>query len=323
MSKTLLTQGFSALKKNVEEVVILTDNRILELMFTALLCKGHILLNDIPGVGKTLLAKTFARSLDLTFQRIQFTPDLLPSDVTGINYYNQKENEFVFLPGPVFSQILLADEINRATPRTQSSLLECMQEATVTVDGKTRELQQPFLVIATQNPLEMEGTFPLPEAQLDRFFLSLSLGYPQHQEEKEMVLRFLNYDPLKKIKAVMNASHLLPLQEWVSQIHYSQPVLDYTLQVSRKTREISGVRLGSSPRGSLYLARAAQALAGVRGRAYVLPDDVQDTAVPILAHRILPDITSSLHEKTGASLVEQAIRDIEVPIGPFHKESPA
>lgn len=322
MSQTGITDLFSALKKKVEEVVILNDPRVLELMFTCLLCRGHILLNDIPGVGKTLLAHTFARSLNLTFQRIQFTPDLLPSDVTGLNYYNQKENEFVFLPGPVFSQILLADEINRATPRTQSSLLECMQEATVTVDGKTRKLQEPFLVLATQNPLEMEGTFPLPEAQLDRFFMCLQLGYPQLRREKEMIRRFLNHNPLKTVTPVIDSSALIPLQEEISRIYYSEPVMDYTLQLSRKTRELPGIRLGSSPRGSLYLARSAQALAGVRGRDYVIPDDVQDTAIPVLAHRILPDITSSLHEKTGATLIRQILEDVAVPLGSFHQESP-
>lgn len=319
--ETCLSSLFKRLEDTIREVVVLKETRILELMTVALLSQGHILLDDIPGVGKTLLARTFARALDLTFQRIQFTPDLLPSDVTGLNYYNQRENAFVFLPGPVFCNILLADEINRATPRTQSSLLECMQENTVTVDGKTRTITPPFIVIATQNPLEMEGTFPLPEAQLDRFLLNLKIGYPTLEGEKEIIHRFLNQDPLKRVEPIPMERELLSLQEEIAKIHYSPLVLDYTLAITRKTREISHIRLGSSPRGSLYLARAAQALAGVRGRDYVLPDDVQDTAIPVLAHRILPDIASSLHEKTGEDLLKEVLESIEVPIGPFQKES--
>lgn len=311
---------FQQLQETIRRVVVLKDLKVLELMSVALLCQGHILLDDIPGVGKTLLAQTFARALNLSFKRIQFTPDLLPSDVTGLNYYNQKENAFVFLPGPVFCNILLADEINRATPRAQSSLLECMQEGTVTVDGKTRQISPPFLVIATQNPLEMEGTFPLPEAQLDRFLLNLKLGYPTSEGEKEMIQRFLNQDPLQEIDPIIREEDLLRLKKEISTIYYSPIVLDYALAITRKTREISQIRLGSSPRGSLYLARAAQALAGVRGRDYVLPDDVQDAAIPVLSHRILPDISSSLHEKTGEELIKQVLESIEVPIGPFDKE---
>lgn len=316
-----LSKTFKALEETIKRVVVLKDRRVLELMFVALLGQGHILLDDIPGVGKTLLARTFAYSLDLSFKRIQFTPDLLPSDVTGLNYYSQKENAFIFLPGPVFSHILLADEINRATPRTQSSLLESMQEGTVTIDGETRTIASPFLVIATQNPLEMEGTFPLPEAQLDRFLFSLKLGYPSLQGEREIIHRFLHRDPLKDITPILKAEDLAPLKEEISKIHYSQVVLDYLLSITRKTREVSQIRLGSSPRGSLYLARSAQILAGIRGRDYVLPDDVQDTAIPVLAHRILPATLSSLHEKTGEEIIQHVLESIEVPIGPFNKES--
>lgn len=311
---------FNSLQKTIGEVVVLKETRVLELMFTALLCKGHILLDDIPGVGKTLLARTFAKTLDLSFSRIQFTPDLLPSDVTGINYYNQKENKFVFLPGPVFSHLLLADEINRATPRTQSSLLECMQESTVTVDGKTRPIGVPFLVIATQNPIEMEGTFPLPEAQLDRFFMCLKLGYPTLNGEKKIVLRFLNQDPLKTLGPIIKREEIMAWEKDLLKVFFSKPVLDYALKITRKTRELHGVRLGCSPRGSLYLARAAQALAAVRGRDYVLPDDVQDTAIPVLSHRILPDISSSLHEPTGEEAIREILETITVPIGPFKEE---
>ena len=257
----------------------MADEQILELMLTAVTCGGHILLHDVPGVGKTLLARTFAKALGLSFNRIQFTPDLLPTDVTGINYFNQKTREFEFRPGPVFTNILLADEINRATPRTQSSLLECMQEATVTVDGVTREIGFPFLVLATENPMEMEGTFPLPEAQLDRFFMCLQLGYPEREGEKTIIRRFINNDPLQEVEPVATVEDLVKLRNLAAKVRFAEPVLDYLLSITRETRETEGVRLGVSPRGTLYFARAAQALALLRGRDYVIPDDIQDVAV--------------------------------------------
>jgi MoxR-like ATPase len=312
-------------RDNVESVVVLEDRAVVDYLLVALICRGHVLLNDVPGVGKTLLCRTFARSLDLDFKRIQFTPDLLPSDVVGINFYNQRESEFEFRPGPVFTNVVLADEINRATPRTQSSLLECMQEATVTVDGVTRQMEKPFLVIATQNPVEMEGTFPLPEAQMDRFLMCLGLGYPSSDREREMVLRFLDADPLSQVRPVASRDDIETLERASAEVSFSSPVMDYALALSRVTRSLDGVRLGVSPRGSLFLCRCARALALVRGRSYVIPDDVQELAVPVLAHRIVPDVSSSLFESGEASIVRQALARIPVPVGearPFEETSP-
>ena len=302
-------------RKNVESVVVLEDRAIVDYLLVALICRGHVLLNDVPGVGKTLLCRTFARSLDLGFKRIQFTPDLLPSDVVGINFYNQKKSEFEFRPGPVFAHVVLADEINRATPRTQSSLLECMQEGTVTVDGVTRDLDKPFLVIATQNPVEMEGTFPLPEAQMDRFLICLSLGYPGSEREREIVLRFLDSDPLSQTAPVISHDDIDALERAAAGVSFSAPVMDYALAVSRITRSLEGVRLGVSPRGSLFLCKCARALALVRGRSYVIPDDVQELAVPVLAHRIVPDVSSSLFDSGAAAIVQQALARVAVPVG--------
>jgi len=300
--------------RTVREVVVMADEEILELMLTAVICEGHILLHDVPGVGKTLLARTFAKALGLSFNRIQFTPDLLPTDITGINYFNQKTREFEFRPGPVFTNILLADEINRATPRTQSSLLECMQEATVTVDGVTREIGFPFLVLATENPMEMEGTFPLPEAQLDRFFMCLQLGYPEWEGEKTIVRRFLNNDPLQEIKPVATIEDLVKLRNLAAKVRFAEPVLDYLLAITRETREMDGVRLGVSPRGTLYFARAAQALALLRGRDYVIPDDLQDVAVPVLAHRLLLETTFSLQDVSRGELIKTILARVDVPL---------
>ncbi|HHX74687.1 MAG TPA: AAA domain-containing protein [Firmicutes bacterium] len=304
----------AAFFQSIRNVVVLPDENILEKMLAALICGGHILLHDVPGVGKTLLARTFSRALGLSFSRIQFTPDLLPTDVTGINYFNQKTREFEFRPGPVFTNILLADEINRATPRTQSSLLECMQEATVTVDGETRKIGFPFLVLATENPLEMEGTFPLPEAQLDRFFMCLNLGYPGFEGEKAIVRRFLNDDPLEEVEAVATVEDLLTLKKLAAEVRFSEPVLNYMLTIARETRNMDGVRLGVSPRGTLYYARAAQALALLRGRNYVIPDDLQELAVPVLAHRLLLEMSASLQDVSRAELIKKVVSSVDVPL---------
>ncbi len=304
-----------ALYDTVRTVVVLQDDSVLDLMLVALMTGGHILFDDVPGVGKTLLARSFALALGLKFGRIQFTPDLLPSDITGLNFYNQRNGDFEFRPGPVFTNILLADEINRATPRTQSSLLECMQEATVTVDGSTRSLDAPFMVIATQNPVEMEGTFPLPEAQMDRFLLCLRLGYPDEKNEREISLRFMNADPVADIKPAVTAGDISVLRQAPAQVHMSPEVLDYAVGVARATRDLEGIRLGASPRGALFLARAAQALAAARGRSHVLPDDVQDAAVPVLGHRLIPDVDSALYGVTGAELVRQVLMQVDVPVG--------
>lgn len=300
--------------RTVREVVVMADEGILELMLAAVICEGHILLHDVPGVGKTLLARTFAKALGLSFNRIQFTPDLLPTDITGINYFNQKTREFEFRPGPVFTNILLADEINRATPRTQSSLLECMQEATVTVDGVTRKIGFPFLVLATENPMEMEGTFPLPEAQLDRFFLCLQLGYPEWEGEKTIVRRFLNHDPLQEVQPVASVEDLVKLRNLAAKVRFAEPVLDYLLAITRKTRETDGVRLGVSPRGTLYFARAAQALALLRGRDYVIPDDLQAVAVPVLAHRLLLETSFSLQDVSRGEIIKKVLAEVDVPL---------
>lgn len=307
----------SRLHQAVEAVVVLEEETKVDLMLVALLCGGHVLLNDVPGVGKTLLAKTFARCLGLDFGRIQFTPDLLPSDVTGLNFYNQKISEFEFRPGPIFTHILLADEINRATPRTQASLLECMQEATVSMDGVTRNLPRPFMVIATQNPVEMEGTFPLPEAQLDRFLMCIELGYPSLEGEGEIIRRFLSEDPLEEVEPFLREDELEDMRQAVKTVGLSRPAMDYVLSVARRTRTLKGVRLGSSPRGSLYLARCAQAWAALQGRSFVLPDDVKAVAAPVLGHRLLPDVESSLHALDGAELVQEALAEVPVPVGDY------
>ncbi len=253
-----------------------------------LFCGGHILLEDVPGTGKTTLAKALSRSIDgMAFTRVQFTPDLLPGDLTGGNIYNQKTQEFIFRPGPVFTNILLADEINRATPRTQSSLLECMEEGQVTVDGETRRLEQPFFVVATQNPVEIQGTFPLPEAQLDRFFMRLAMGYPQKESERQMLNAFVRENPLDSLEPVMSREELLEGRRQVREIRAGEAVQDYILAIVEATRSHEKIRLGVSPRGSLALLRAAQAWAGISGRDYVIPDDVKAVCCDVFSHRLL------------------------------------
>lgn len=307
-------QGFAqTIQKNVGQVII-GKAEVTELMLVALLVEGHILLEDVPGIGKTTLAKSLARSLACSFARIQFTPDLLPSDVTGINYFNQKKQEFEFRPGPVLTQIVLADEINRATPRTQSSLLEAMQERQVTVDGVTYPLPRPALVIATQNPIELEGTFPLPEAQLDRFLMQLRLGYPTEDEEDEILLKYQNQDPYISLQAVAAAEDVLELQHRVQEIHVSDDVRHYILQVTRTTREHDAVDLGVSPRGTMALFKASQALAALRGRTYVIPSDVQHLCPHILTHRIHISPRIRLRGRTPAQVVAEIIEAVPVPV---------
>lgn len=305
------------LQQTIQKVMVLKDSKILEFMMAGIICQGHILLDDIPGVGKTMLAKTFANSLGLTFKRIQFTPDLLPSDVTGLNFFNQQRGEFEFKQGPVFTNILLADEINRATPRTQASLLESMQEATVTIDGESKPLNQPFLVLATQNPLEMEGTFPLPEAQLDRFLFCLSLGYPDKDGEIEIIKRFINHNPLTEVKPFVSQKDLLFLRTQASNVKLAPQILEYIVDLGKNTRSLAGIRWGASPRGVLYLARAAQALALLRGRLFVLPDDVQDALKPVFAHRIITEMTSSVYELTSTKMIKEVQAKTPVPVGAF------
>ncbi len=307
------TEFSQAVQENVSQVIIGKAD-VTELMLVALLVEGHVLLEDVPGIGKTTLAKALARSLDCSFARIQFTPDLLPSDVTGLNIYNQKRQDFEFRPGPVLNQVLLADEINRATPRTQSSLLEAMQERQITVDGETYPLPRPFIVIATQNPIELEGTFPLPEAQLDRFLMQLRLGYPSAEEEDEILQRYQHSDPLIDLRAVATAEDVLELQRQAQDIHVSTDVRNYILQVARTTREHEAVDLGVSPRGTMALFKASQALAALRGRDYVIPSDVQHLCPPILAHRIHISPRIRLRGRTPAQVVAEITDTVPVPV---------
>ncbi len=308
---------FATFAKDVQDniaQVIVGKRDAVELMLVALLCDGHVLLEDVPGIGKTTLAKALARSLDCTFSRVQFTPDLLPSDVTGINYYNQKHQDFEFRPGPVFHQIMLGDEINRATPRTQSSLLEAMQERQVTVDGETYPLGGPFMVLATQNPVELEGTFPLPEAQLDRFMLQIRLGYPTLEEEDEILLRYEQGDPLTDLQPVAAVETVRDLQAQVRQVHVNDDLRAYILAVVRSTREHPLVELGVSPRGSLALYRASQALAALRGREFVIPSDVQHLCPALLTHRIHISPQTRLRGRTPGQIVAEITGSVPVPV---------
>jgi len=298
---------------NVEKV-ILGKRQEIRLAFTALLCQGHVLIEDVPGVGKTTLAKSLARSLALSFQRIQFTPDLLPSDVTGLSYFNQKTQEFQFRAGPVFANVLLADEINRATPRTQSALLEAMEERQVTTEGETRMLPRPFIVLATENPIELEGTFPLPEAQLDRFLMRISLGYPTVDEEILIAQRFLADSPLDELSPVLTASELPGLVRSCRGVYIGEAVSRYIAEIVRATRESKGVALGASPRATLALFRGSQALAAISGRDYVLPDDVKALATPVLAHRLILTSQGRLHGKAAANVVDEIVERVPAPV---------
>ncbi|MBI2955557.1 MAG: MoxR family ATPase [Chloroflexi bacterium] len=300
-------------RANIERVII-GKGEVVDLVLVAILCEGHLLIEDVPGIGKTMLAKSVARTLDCTFRRIQFTPDLLPSDITGLSFFNQKCQEFEFHPGPIFSQVVLADEINRATPRTQSALLECMEERQVTLEGETRVLPRPFLVFATQNPIELEGTFPLPEAQLDRFFLKLSLGYPSAQEEKAILKRFRDGSPLESLEGVITPEELLAVQRLCREVFVSEPLEEYIVAIVRASRDHDAVELGASPRGSLALCRAAQALAAINGRDYVIPDDVKRLAPAVLTHRLISSARTRLRGSSANEIVADVLRTVPVPV---------
>ena len=300
-------------RENVQRVIVGKDESI-ELALVALLCRGHILVEDVPGIGKTTLSKALAQSLGCTFKRIQFTPDLMPSDVLGVNFFNQKTSEFEFLPGPIVSQILLADEINRATPRTQSALLEAMQERQTTVDGVTRALPKPFLVLATQNPIEMEGTFPLPEAQLDRFLLRLRLGYPTKEEDREILGRFKQTHPIDALEAVVEADQLLEMGQTVRGVLVDADIEGYIVDIVHRTRDHAEVELGASPRAMLGLYRASQALAALRGRTFVTPDDVKYLAPFALEHRIIPKAQSHLRGQSAGDILRSVVESVAVPV---------
>jgi MoxR-like ATPase len=305
---------------NVERVIVGKHSEV-RFALVALLCRGHVLIEDVPGTGKTVLAKAISRSLGCTFRRIQFTPDLLPSDVTGLSIYNQKTQEFEFRPGPIMSQVVLADEINRATPKTQSALLECMEERQATVDGTTYQMPDPFLVIATQNPIEYEGTFALPEAQLDRFMLRIRLGYPSPVDEVVILDEQKRTHPIDDLEEVCSVDELTEMQRAVRDIYVDPAVADYIVRLVGGTRDHGDIYLGASPRGSIALYRAGQALAGLLGRDYVIPDDIKALAEAALAHRLIIQTSSSIHDVQPAQVVRElldttpvgAVRETAIP----------
>lgn len=298
--------------QNIESVIIGKRDKI-KVVLAAVLARGHVLLEDVPGVAKTMLARSLAASFGCEFKRVQCTPDLLPTDVTGVSVFNQKSREFEFMKGPVFTNVLLADEINRATPRTQSSLLEAMEERQSSVDGVTHELPNPFIVIATQNPVEQEGTFPLPEAQLDRFLVRVSLGYPKLDEESDMLERLRNCHPVTALKAVVNAKIVMQMQQYAARVFVHQQVKEYLLHVVHATRESIKLGLGGSPRASIALYRTAQAMAALEGRTYVAPDDIKALAPSVLAHRLILKPEFRLRKETPISVVQEILGKIAVP----------
>src|SRR5271157_567752 len=303
----------SKVKENVEKVIV-GKGDVVELIILALLCEGHVLIEDIPGVGKTVLAKSVARSLGCSFHRIQCTPDLLPSDITGTYIFNQKTSDFEFRPGPIMAQIVLTDEINRTTPRTQSALLEAMQERQITAEGETKLLPRPFMVLATQNPIEQEGTFPLPEAQLDRFLIKIKIGYPSKEDDKLILSRFRQDDPLEELKPVVSAAELMQMQAACRNVHVSADVEDYIIRLVHATREHASLQLGASPRAMLALYHTSQVLAALRGRSFVIPDDVKYLAVVTLSHRIIPKAESSLRGSSAEQALKEIMDSVAVPV---------
>lgn len=300
-------------KENVGRVIV-GKNDVVELAIIALLCEGHLLIEDVPGIGKTMLAKSIARSLGCTFRRIQCTPDLLPSDITGTYIYNQKTSDFEFRPGPIMAQMVLADEINRATPRTQSALLEAMQERQVTAEGETKPLPSPFILVATQNPIELEGTFPLPEAQLDRFLLKIKIGYPSVQDDRLILARFRQSDPLEELKPVIDAAELLEMQSECRKIQVTADIENYIINLIQATRTHPSLQLGASPRAMIALFHAAQALASLRGRQYVIPDDIKYLVPFVLTHRIITKMESHLRGQSAEQALSDVLNSVAVPV---------
>ena len=312
-SKVVILNSIELLRSAVKSIVVGKDN-VVDLAITAILCGGHILTEDVPGIGKTTLARAISGAMDFSYGRVQFTPDLMPSDIVGLNWFNQQKNAFEFRTGPIFNQIILADEINRATPRTQSALLEAMQEGQVTIDGESKILPAPFIVIATQNPIDMEGTFPLPEAQLDRFMMRISLGYPSALEEELVVSRYNSHDPFDNLDAAINFDTYRTMSESVNLIQVSENIRSYLISLVRATRESENIRLGASPRGSIALYKASQAYALISGRDFVIPDDVKLLSEPVLAHRIILSSNASLRGITQQSVIQDVLETISVPI---------
>ena len=301
------------IKENVERVIV-GKGEVVELAIIALLCEGHVLIEDVPGIGKTMLAKSISRSLGCTFRRIQCTPDLLPPDITGTYIFNQRTSDFEFRPGPIMSQVVLVDEINRATPRTQSALLEAMQERQVTAEGETKLLPRPFLVLATQNPIELEGTFPLPEAQLDRFLLKIRIGYPTPDDDRLILARFRQSDPLEELHPVVSSDELMSMQVSCRETHVSADVESYIIRLIHATREHTLLQLGASPRAMLALYHATQALAVLKGRAFVIPDDVKYLVGMVLGHRVIPKAESHLRGHTTDEILREIIDATPVPV---------
>ena len=299
--------------RNIARVIV-GKKASIELLMVALLADGHVLIEDVPGMGKTLIAKCLAKSIGGSFKRVQFTPDLLPSDVTGFNIYSRKADRFEFQPGPVMTHVLLADEINRTIPRTQSSLLESMEERQVTVDGRTYPLPTPFFVLATQNPIELEGTFPLPEAQLDRFLLKIKLGYPERAEEIQILDRFREKDPLQELGPVIEPEAFVDLQQTSKQVRVSEPVAAYIADIVRATRDHAALQYGASPRASIGLMRAAQGMAGLKGRSFVLPDDVKKLADPVLSHRLILNEAERLRGAEAHQVIDDIIEGTAGPV---------
>ena len=315
MASVNIQEVAEKIKSNIEKVLV-GKSELINLVLTALFSGGHVLLDDVPGTGKTVLAKSLAKSINIDFKRIQFTPDLLPSDVTGLNQYNQKVGEFVFRKGPVFTNIVLADEINRATPRTQSSLLECMEEKQVTIDGNKYEMSNPFFVIATQNPVETIGTFPLPQAQLDRFVMKLKVGFPDINAETDILERYIKNNPLEELQSVIDGEKLIQIMEEVKNIYVHPQLMQYLVKIVNSTRECQDIIAGVSTRGTIKFMRAAQSYAAISGRTYVTPEDIKYLAVPVLSHRIIINSGYDSNKK-AEDYIQDLVNTVEVPVEDF------